>query len=74
MSAKNYTKGMVSMTDREICMVKRKRKKMPLRELAAHLRCSVATVSRYENGLGQLHDWQVEKYKEIIDGKAVKGK
>lgn len=54
-------------------MVKRKRKKMTLKELGIYLGCSAATISRYENGLGQLHDWQVEKYKEIIEGKAVKG-
>lgn len=73
MSANNYTKGLVPVTEREIYMVKRKRRRMTLQDIAAHLGCSVATISRYENGLGQLHDWQAKKYREIIDGKAVKG-
>ena len=50
-------------------IIKRKQKKILLKDLAEYIGCSIAHVSRWENNLNNMVQEKEQKYFEYIDGK-----
>lgn len=57
----------INLKEREIYVIKRKRKKIRLKELAEYVGCSVALLSKYENGATNLNPEKLQLYKRYID-------
>lgn len=46
--------------------IMRRQKRIKLKQLAAHLNCSIALISLYENDKSQMSYEKVQKYKSFI--------
>lgn len=55
------------MNEKEIYLIKRRRKKISQIELAKELNCSQSLISRYEKDECTMSDDKIEKYKQYID-------
>lgn len=59
--------GMIS--EKELYIIKRKRKGITTIELAQHIGCSQSLISRYENGKRNMSKEKVVAYKSYIENK-----
>ena len=57
------------MEEKEIYLIKRRRKKIRQTELATVLNCSQSLISRHEKDDCDMADYRVGKYREYIDEK-----
>ena len=57
------------MEEKEIYLIKRRRKKVGQMELASILDCSQSLISRYEKDDCDMADYRTCKYREYIDKK-----
>lgn len=57
------------MNEKEIYLIKRRRKKIGQSQLAKILNCSQSLISRYEKGECEMSDYKIKRYKEYIDKK-----
>jgi transcriptional regulator with XRE-family HTH domain len=48
-------------------LIKRRQKKIPMREIAKHIGCSQSLLSRFETGSCTMCYLKVEKYRTYID-------
>lgn len=55
------------MNEREEYLLKRKRKKIRLKQIADHIGCSVALLSRWETGGYGIAEEKKRKYKDFIE-------
>jgi hypothetical protein len=55
------------MNEREFYLIKRKRKKIRLREISEYIGCSIAHLSKFECGIYDMNPKYVRLYKEFID-------
>ena len=59
--------GMI--TEKELYIIKRKRKGITTIELAQHIGCSQSLISRYENNKRKMSEQKVRAYKSYIEEK-----
>ncbi|WP_404403851.1 helix-turn-helix domain-containing protein [Jeotgalibacillus malaysiensis] len=45
----------------------RKRKRITLKEIAAHIDCSISLISKFELGRHSMNEQKIIKYKQFID-------
>lgn len=57
------------MTEHILYFLKRREKEITQIELAAHLKCSQALISRYEKGNGTMSKEKISLYRQYIDEK-----
>lgn len=57
------------MNEKEIYLIKRRRKKIGQSQLAKILNCSQSLISRFEKGECEMSKDKIEKYKKYIDEK-----
>lgn len=57
------------MNEREIYILKRRKKRIRLHEIAAYIGCSQSLISKFETGDCEMHQSKVEKYREFIDNR-----
>ena len=55
------------MNEKELYLIKRRRKKISQSDLSKELQCSQSLISRYEKDECEMSDYKIKKYKEIID-------
>ncbi len=55
------------MSIKEHYILKRRKKKIRLRQIAEYIGCSQSLISRYETGDCEMEKLKVEKYKDFID-------
>jgi transcriptional regulator with XRE-family HTH domain len=55
------------LSTKEMYILKRRRKKIRLRQLAGFIGCSQSLISRYETGDCEMDKEKIRKYKEFID-------
>lgn len=55
------------MNEKDMYMVKRKKKKIRLVTIAKEINCSPSLLSKYENDLCEMAEDKIIKYKEYID-------
>jgi transcriptional regulator with XRE-family HTH domain len=55
------------MSIKEEYILKRRKKKIRLRQLAEYIGCSQSLISRYETGDCEMDKEKVKKYREFID-------
>lgn len=55
------------MSIKERYILKRRKKKIRLRQIAEYIGCSQSLISRYETGDCEMEKLKVEKYKDFID-------
>jgi len=48
-------------------IIKRRKKKIRLRQLAEYIGCSMSLISQYETDICGMEKEKIEKYKEFID-------
>ncbi|MGF9738587.1 helix-turn-helix transcriptional regulator [Priestia megaterium] len=56
------------MNTKDEYVLKRRKKRIRLRQLAEHIGCSQSLISQYETGKCEMDKNKVEKYKDFIDG------
>jgi len=57
------------MNEKELYLIKRRRKKIKQSELATALNCSQSLISRFEKGENEMSDYKIKRYKTYIDEK-----
>ncbi|MFB4473320.1 helix-turn-helix domain-containing protein [Oceanobacillus caeni] len=57
------------MNEKEIYLIKRRRKKIGQSQLAKILNCSQSLISRYEKGECEMSNYRIKRYKKYIDEK-----
>lgn len=57
------------MNEKEIYLIKRRRKKISQWDLAKELNCSQSLISRYEKNECEMSKDKIERYKKYIDEK-----
>ncbi|MED5103141.1 helix-turn-helix transcriptional regulator [Niallia circulans] len=55
------------MSTKEMYVLKRRKKRIRLRQLAEFIGCSQSLISRYETGDCEMDKAKIEKYKQFID-------
>lgn len=45
----------------------RRKKKIKLKEIAEYIGCSIAHLSKYENGISNMDSIKIKKYQEFIE-------
>ncbi|WP_346234439.1 XRE family transcriptional regulator [Lysinibacillus telephonicus] len=57
------------MNEKDVYVIKRRKKKIRLREIANFIDCSISLLSKYENDLWEMSENKVAKYRKYIDSK-----
>lgn len=57
------------MTEHILYFLKRREKRITQMELATHLKCSQALISKFESGMGSMSQDKVNQYRQYIDEK-----
>ncbi|MGE7219643.1 helix-turn-helix domain-containing protein [Priestia koreensis] len=60
-------KGVKNMTDREHYLLKRRKLKIRMNELAAYVGCSQSLISKFETGKCEMSDDKIRRYRDYID-------
>jgi transcriptional regulator with XRE-family HTH domain len=60
-------KGVNKLSTKEMYILRRRRKKIRLRQLAEFIGCSQSLISRYETENCAMEKEKIRKYKEFID-------
>jgi len=55
------------MSTKEMYVLKRRKKRIRLRQIAEFIGCSQSLISRYETGDCEMDKAKIEKYKQFID-------
>lgn len=55
------------MSDKDFYIIKRRKRKIRLRQIAEYIGCSPSLLSKYENDLVEMAGDKVRKYKDFIN-------
>lgn len=60
---------MMNFSMREIYRMKRKKKRITLKEISDHIRCHLSLISKYEIGNCEISREKIQAYRQYIDSR-----